>query len=276
MAPNYGEKRPWVFPEHSIESLFETGVKYTNNIAFDAGNDNGSFRLSYTNVDEKGIMVNSSIKRNTINLAGSYNLSDKFTIEANASYINLNAVGRYGTGYDGDNPMQVFAQWFQTNVDLQRLKDNYKSPVDGSQRSWNYEDDILDEPPYPKLRVWYANNPYWVRYENYNNDGRDRFFGYGEFSYKLGNWATIEGRLANDFYSEYQERRIAISNGSANPLPDYTKFVRTFNEFNADLMVRFKKDLGDISLNGLVGSSTRSNTIKSVLASTVGGLSIPN
>ncbi len=70
LEPNYGEKRPWVFPEHSIEALFETGVKYTNNIAFDGGNDLGNFRLSYTNVDEKGIMANSSIKRNTVNLAG--------------------------------------------------------------------------------------------------------------------------------------------------------------------------------------------------------------
>ena len=32
LASNYGEKRPWVFPEHSIEAFFETGMKYTNNI----------------------------------------------------------------------------------------------------------------------------------------------------------------------------------------------------------------------------------------------------
>ena len=46
LAPNYGVATPWVFPEHSIEALFETGRKITNNIAFDAGNDLGSFRLS--------------------------------------------------------------------------------------------------------------------------------------------------------------------------------------------------------------------------------------
>ncbi|HUX58871.1 MAG TPA: SusC/RagA family TonB-linked outer membrane protein [Bacteroidales bacterium] len=273
LAPNHGEKRPWVFPEHSIEALFKTGVKYTNNIAFDGGNDLGSFRLSYTNVDEKGLMANSSVKRNTLNLTGSYDLSSKLTIMANANYINLNAVGRYGTGYDADNPMQVFAQWFQTNVDVERLLNNYKSPVDGSHRSWNYED--LPSPDAP-LRVWYANNPNWLRYECYNNDGRDRFFGYGKLSYNLYDWATIEGRIANDFYSEYQERRIAIGSASAANLPDYTKYLRTFNEFNADIMVRFNKELGDISINGLIGSSTRSNTIKSLLASTVGGLSIPN
>jgi len=273
LASNYGEKRPWVFPDHSIESLFETGIKYTNNISFDGGNEFGSFRLSYTNADEKGIMANSSIKRNTVTLTGTYDLSERMKIEANASYISQKAIGRFGTGYDEQNPMQVFGQWFQTNVDVLDLLNNYKSPVDGSHRTWNYTDiPTADNPP----RAYYANNPNWVRYENYNNDGRDRFFGYGKLSYKLADWASLEGRLANDFYSEYQERRVAIGSAEAGALPDYTKYVRTFNEFNADLMLRFQKDFGTFSLNGLVGSSTRTNDIRSVLSSTVGGLSIPN
>ena len=213
------------------------------------------------------------MKRNTINLSGSYDLSDNLTVEANANYINLAAVGRYGTGYDEQNPMQVFAQWFQTNVDVKDLMENYKSPIDGSHRTWNYTDiPTIEDPP----RAYYANNPNWVRYENYNNDGRDRFYGYGKLAYKLGGWGTIEGRVANDYYSEYQERRIAIGSAEAGAVPDYTKYVRSFDEFNADLMLRFQKDLSDVSLNGLLGSSTRSNTVKSTLASTVGGLSIPN
>jgi TonB-linked SusC/RagA family outer membrane protein len=273
LASNYGETRPWVFPDHSIEALFKTGARYTNNIAFDGGNDLGSFRLSYTNANETGILENSSIKKNTMNFTGSYDLSDRLTVEANTNYVTQKAIGRFGTGYDEQNPMLVFAQWSQTNVDIQDLMNNYKSPIDGTQRSWNYESiPTLESLP----RVWYANNPSWVRYENYNNDGRDRFYGYGKLSYKLADWATIEGRIANDYYSEYQERRIAISSASAGNLPDYTKYVRTFNEFNADIMVRFQKELGNISLNGLAGNSTRANTVKSTLSSTDGGLSLPN
>lgn len=273
LESNYGKKTPWVFPDHSIESLFETGVKFTNNIAFDAGNDKGAFRLSYTNVNEKGILENSSIKRNTISLSGSYNLSEKLIIEANANYINLKAIGRFGTGYDEQNPMQVFGQWFQTNVDIKDLLNNYKSPKDGTQRTWNYK--WLPTATVAP-RAFYANNPNWLRYENYNNDGRDRVYGYAKLSYKLTDWATIDGRLANDFYSEYQERRISISSAVAGNLPDYTKYLRTFNEFNADAMLRFKKDFSSVSLNGLLGISTRANTVKSLLASTEGGLIIPN
>ncbi|MDQ1296240.1 MAG: hypothetical protein QG611_218 [Bacteroidota bacterium] len=273
LASNYGEKRAWVFPEHSVEAFFETGMKYTNNISFDGGNDVGSFRLSYTNVNEKGILANSSIKRNTVNFTGSYDLSDRLTIEANTNYITGKAIGRFGTGYDEQNPMQVFSQWFETNVDVQDLMNNYKSPIDGTQRTWNYK---YIPTPDALPRAYYANNPAWVRYENFNNDGRDRFFGYGKLSYRLAKWAVLEGRIANDFYSEYQERRIAISSASAGALPDYTKYVRTFNEFNADVMLKFQKESGNISLNGMAGSSTRSNTVKSINSSTVGGLSLPD
>ncbi|MCX6326777.1 MAG: SusC/RagA family TonB-linked outer membrane protein [Bacteroidia bacterium] len=273
LASNYGETRPWVFPKHSIEAFFETGMKYTNNIAFDGGNDLGSFRLSYTNVDEKGILANSSIKRNTVNFTGSYDLSDKLKVEANTNYITGKAVGRFGTGYDEQNPMMSFSQWFETNVDVKDLMNNYKSPIDGTQRGWNYK---FIPTPEALPRIYYNNNPAWVRYENFNNDGRDRFFGYGKLSYKIAKWATLEGRIANDFYSEYQERRIAISTASAGSLPDYTKYVRTFNEFNADIMLRFQKDFGKISINGMTGSSTRSNTVKSLNSSTVGGLSLPD
>jgi len=272
LEDNYAQATPWVFPENSLDSYWETGVKYTNNISFTGGTEKGTFRLSYTNVDETGIQVNSSLKRNTINLSGSYDFTDKLNVEANANYISNENVGRFGTGYDEYNVMQVFGQWFQTNVDFEKLRNNYKSPIDGTHRTWNYTDLPTVEP----LTAYYANNPYWTRYENYNNDGRNRFFGYAKLSYKLTDWINISGRVANDYYAEYQEQRIAIGSAVAGDLPDYTRFDRTFNEFNADLMALFNKELGSVSLNGMLGASTRSNSIRSIQGTTVGGLALPN
>lgn len=272
LADNYGEKTPWVYPENDAIEFFETGIKYTNNIAISAGNEEGAFRLSYTNVDEEGIMPNSSLERNTFNFTGSYELTDKFKVEANANYIRNEAIGRFGTGYDEQNPMQVFGQWYQTNVDIKKLE-NYKSPIDGSHRSWNYIS-VPDENSLPV--VFYANNPYWVRYENYNNDSRNRFFGYAKLTYDVFDWLVAEGRISNDFYSELQERRIAIGSAVAGELPDYTRYDRDFNEWNADLMLRFNKDVSDLSFNGIVGMSTRKNMVTSILVTTDGGLALPN
>ena len=63
---NYLRKAPWVAAEHDLADFFETGIKQNYNIAFDGGNEKGTFRFSYTNLGEKGILPNSNLKKNTI------------------------------------------------------------------------------------------------------------------------------------------------------------------------------------------------------------------
>ena len=89
-AAHYLKPVPWVAAKHDIRDFFETGVKQNYNIAFDGGNDKGTFRLSYTNLTEKGILPNSQIKKNILNFNGSYNFTDKLSVESNVSYINDN------------------------------------------------------------------------------------------------------------------------------------------------------------------------------------------
>ena len=264
-AVHYLKKVPYVAAKHDIRDFFETGVKQNYNLAFDGGNDRGTYRLSYTNLGETGIMPNSSIKKNTINFAGSYNLNSKLSIESNVTYVNDKNKGRYGTGYDAGNPMQSLAQWFQANVDINDLK-NYWITPDRRQRTWNYT--YYDDLEIPI----YHNNIYWTRYMNYQNDGRDRVFGYAMLHYKIAPWLTLEGRAATDTYSEYQEERVAVY---SNQTSDYTKFLRTFSETNFDFMARFNKNLGDLSINGLLGATSRRTTTKSTQGSTVGGMLVP-
>ncbi len=263
--PNYAEKRPWVAPENGLDYFFQTGLKWMTNIAFDGGNEDGSFRLSYTNSDETGIIPNSSIKKNTINLNANYNFSDKLSVDANVSYVNTKGEGRYGTGYDGLNVMQSFGQWFQVNVDFKRLEDNYLR-ADGSQLSWNssYYDD---------LHPIYFDNPYWTRYKNYEDDHRDRVFGFAGLNYELTDWLTFTGRVSLDNYTEVQNERIAMGSVDAS---SFSSFTRSFNELNTDLFLKFNKRVNDLSFNGMVGTNFRQNTISMVLGQTVGGLSIPD
>jgi TonB-linked SusC/RagA family outer membrane protein len=262
---HYLKKVPWVAAKHDLRDFFETGVKQNYNIAFDGGNEKGTYRFSYTNLDEKGIMPNSDFKKNTFNFAGSYNLSQRLSVESNVTYINDRNKGRYGTGYDPGNPMQSLGQWFQANVDINDLK-NYWITPDRRQRSWNYAYyDDLDIPIF-------HNNIYWTRYMNYENDGRDRVFGYGMLSYKLTPWLTLQGRASVDEYSEYQEERVAVH---SNQTSQYEKYLRNFIETNYDLWGKFDKTFGNISLNGLVGANIRRTTIKSADVTTVGGLLVP-
>lgn len=53
-------------------------------------------------------------------------------------------------------------------------------------------------------------NPYWTRNENYQNDGRGRYFGNIGLEYKLLSWLNLKGQISLDKYNEYQEERIAV------------------------------------------------------------------
>ncbi len=265
LASNYGEKRPWVAPENGIEEFFQTGMKWTNSIAFDAGNDYGRFRVSYTNVDEEGLLPNSSIKKNSINFAGDYNFTKRLKAEANITYINSQGVGRYGTGYDGMNPMQSFGQWFQRNVDMKRLEDKYLR-ADGSQLSWNHS-------YWNDLHPIYFDNPYWTRYKNFQDDRRDRVYGFAGITYDFTDYLSFSGKLMLDNYSESQNERIAV--GSVDP-SYFSNFTRNVSEVNYEAMLRFNKTFGDISLNALAGFNARQNRIQSVIGETVGGLVVPD
>ena len=260
----YLKKRPWVAGANGIEYFFQTGMKWTNNIAVDGGTDKGSYRLSYTNVDETGILPNSKIEKNTINFSADYKLTEKLTVAANVNYINSGALGRYGTGYDGQNVMQSFGQWYETNIDMARLE-NYETST-GMHRTWNWAGPT-------DLRAMFFDNPYWVRYKSYEDDSRNRVFGYTKINYKIADWIEFVGRVSTDYYTEYQNERIAVQSNSQSK---YSKYVRTLNENNVDLMFKINKDFSEsFSLNALLGANIRRNTIKSTSASTAGGLIVP-
>ncbi len=56
---------------------------------------------------------------------------------------------------------------------------------------------------------------------------------------------------------------------------DFTTRQRNLLESNTDLMLKFNKDFGDISLNGLVGANYRHRQQQRITGTTVGGLVVP-
>jgi len=266
-APNYGEKRPWVAPPEGnrMPSFFETSTKWVNTVAFDGGNKDGRFRLSYTNFDESGILPNSELNKNSLNFSGSYNFGPKLTVSANVTYNHQKTLGRMGTGYDGGNVMQSFGQWTETQLDYERLKD-YESPT-GMHRTWNYS----YWTPGNLVPIFF-DNPYWVRYKNYEDDYRDRVLGYVSADYKFTDWLTMTLRTSVDTYHDVQNERIAIGSTGTS---DFTTKQRNLLESNTDLMLKFNKNLGDISLTGLVGANYRHRQQQRITGTTVGGLVVP-
>jgi TonB-linked SusC/RagA family outer membrane protein len=261
--PLYNQKTPWVAAKNGPATFFNTAVTAVNTLSINGNTENGNYRVSYTNFDQNGIMPNATLGKDNFSFSGSFDLNDKLTVTGFANYIKTKAVGRNLTGYS-DNILTSFRQWFQTNVDIQEQKAAYFNT--GRNITWNYNSEN-------NLTPIYWDNPYWVRYENYENDSRNRFIGNMSLRYNVTDWFNVYGRVSVDTYDEMQETRIAV--GSLNP-SRYTRFNRSFTEYNYDLMLNFDKDLtDDLNLKAILGANVRRSATNSIFGSTNGGLVVP-
>ncbi|GAA0523167.1 SusC/RagA family TonB-linked outer membrane protein [Chitinophaga japonensis] len=262
--PYFGQKRPWTAAANDPYSFFQTATSTVNSVMVDGGGDQGYFKLGYTKNIDKGLLPNSSIKKDQINFGASYNITPKLTASASVNATILKGLGRYGTGYDSKNLMTNFRQWWQTNVDIKEQEDAYNRTKENI--TWN-------QAGVGTLNPIYWDNPYWTRYENFQNDQRNRYFGNVMMTYKIADWVDVMGRVSLDRYNERQEERIAIS--SIDP-SEYSRFERSFSEYNYDLMLNFHKQLSsDFNLGGVLGGNVRRTKIESIRATTNGGLLIP-
>lgn len=264
-SPNYNKPRPWVAAANGPESFFETGIGASNGIMIDGSNEKGYFKLGYTKNTDKGILPNSNVDKDIVNFSASYNLTDKLSFFSAVNYTSTDGLGRYGTGYDSRNQMTSFRQWWQMNVDIQDQRAAYERTRQNV--TWNWADPT-------DLVPIYWDNTYWVRFENYQNDHRNRYFGYAGLNYKLASWLNVTGRVSLDQYDEIQEERLAV--GSIDP-SNYTRFNRNFRELNYDLMLEVPQmNITDaLKFDALVGTNIRKQDISSIRATTNGGLVIP-
>ncbi len=275
--PNFGKATPWVAADNDPVSFFKTAVSTLNSVVVDGGSEQGNFKLGYSNSIDRGILPNSNITKNTINFGGSLNLTPKLTVSSTANFTALSGLGRYGTGYNSDNLMTNFRQWWETNVDIKQQKEAYDRAQDpayainNGNATWNFA-----SPQTGDYTAIFWNNPYFVRYQNYENDSRYRTFGNVMLNYKVFKGFEVVGRVSMDTYDEMQEQRSAIGSSAADHVPYYERYNHTYREFNYDLFGNFDKSLGkNFSLRGVVGANLNRIYNNSVDASTNGGLISP-
>lgn len=268
--PNYGEVRPWQATPNNIKDFFETGVTLSNNVSISGGDDKSSFRLSYTNLDQKGTMPNSSIKRNTVALSAKTQLTDKFSAGAKINYIRTEALGRPATGdWSPERPVNVLTYWYawtQRQIDPARMR-NYSSDR-YYHMTWNTQG--LGR----HMEQSYNNNPYFTLYESYNNDLKDRVYGNINISYQIHPKLSLTFYARTDFYTDVREDRASIGGYLQNA---YEKDIYNFREDNLELLGQYNSDFGqDFSLGVTFGGNIRKNTFKNNYTRTQGGLSVPN
>lgn len=260
---DYLKPVPWVAPKNDVDSFFNTGVTYTNNLSVAKSFGDTNVRLSYTNTNISGIVPNSKVKKDNFSINLNSKLSEKLRAEAIMNYVHTEGFNRPEIGYGDNSVAQKFYHFGQRNLDFNKLKD-YKL-ADGSQRTWNRS--AWNDP-----QPLYSDNPYWTINENTSADSRQRFFGNAGLTYNLDKNFYFAGKVYADVYSQNISSRIAVG---SQAISNYSIQKRTVSEFNYEGRAHYNNRFGDFSLNSFVGFNIRDNKTSVLDGTTVGGLIIP-
>ncbi len=225
---------PWISHPNNVKDFFDVGHTVTTSVSLTGGTDKSNFRLSFTNLNQKGMVPNTDFKKNTLSFSASTNPIDKLTFSASGSYIGAKSDNQPGYGYSANNVMQQFS-WTGRQVDYKLLRDKQHN-ADGSIFNWNHN---------------FHNNPYMTLYENLNTLDRDRLIGNATVSYQFTPWLSAYIRTGGDIYSNATSERKFVGDMDY-PSGNYYEVSRLFKEINSDFLITFQKEFGtdfNFSLN---------------------------
>jgi len=273
--PNFHKATPWQpAANHNPQDYFVTPITATENASVTGGSDKGTYKFSYTRVDDKGYQPNSMIKKNLFDLLTTYNVTSWVTVEAGLNYVNESALNRYLYQYTAaTNPMTDFRQWWPSNVDIKALKRDYFNGFTNETWNWqnnqSYQNNTAGSIGLPA----YHDNEYWFAYTNPEADSRNRYTGHAKVKADLTSYLSLTGAVTEDYYGMLVEQRANI--GSQAP-SFYSRQNYTFSETNYNAILNFNKNVGsNFNIKALLGTNVQRDNINSIYASTNGGLVLP-
>ena len=221
---------------NAMKDFMQTGITSTNNLAIDGGNDNGNFRVSYSNMLHKGMIPGSDLYRNGLATSVNYKILDKLTFSSNINYSNSLSNNRPSTGDRRANPLE--AVYASPYVNYEEMKDIWVEGMENIQQK----------------RTAASDNPYFIAHGIKNSFVRDRIYGNLSLNYELSDNFSLMARYALDRSNETRETKIPFSYSRMERGGYYVTDLLT-QESNADFLASYKQDWGKLDFNASVGGN---------------------
>jgi iron complex outermembrane receptor protein len=227
-----GSRAQWTAQPDNYRKTFNTGIINNTNISLDGAGENNSFRVSFSNFSEKGVIPRNNFDRKSLSIKGKQELiENRLSVGALFHYTRSLAENPVNPGANSD----WFHTGFSRSYDVDKWKDNYKA-LDGGV-------------PYPTGDGNYYYTHYSAKWMTTNHDYSGRTEGSllakATIDYKIIDNLnlSVEGNI-NQFTYSTESKGIATSadrlNGSY-ALSNGEKFQSTFDaklmydaEFNSD------------------------------------------
>ncbi|WP_439490580.1 SusC/RagA family TonB-linked outer membrane protein [Algoriphagus sp.] len=221
---------------NAMKDFMQTGITSTNNIALDGGSDQTTYRISYSNMLHRGMIPNSDLFRNSYSTSISHKILPQLTFSSNFNYTNSKSNDRPSTGDRRANPLE--AVYDSPYVDYNQMRGIWVPGQEGVQQ----------------IRTAAGDNPYFIAYGIENAFVRDRIYGNVALDYQLSDSFNFRVRYSLDRSDEELETKIPFSYSRMARGGYYTSSVLT-QESNADFLVSWMDDFGDLDINASVGGN---------------------
>ena len=177
----------------NVGNFFQEGLTFTNNISFYGGDEKATYRASYGNVTQTGMIPETGLKRNTLRVVGDLKLSDKWKTGGSLQYTHTtNTLAQNGSNVSG---VMLSLLRSVANYDLRNFKD-----AEGNNTNYYASYD----------------NPYFTVNENPATSDVNRVFGNMFLTYSPGTWLSLTAKGGIDAYSDYRKQIFAISSNGDN------------------------------------------------------------
>lgn len=215
---------PWKSHPDNVRDFFRTGYTSQNNISISSSGENGSSRISYSNLRNQGVLPNTDLKRDGLALSLNQKLNDDLKVDLFANYINSRSGNRPNLGYGYENVMYGF-NWTGRQTNIGSLKDYWQAgQVDKQHFDLNY--------------LWLT-NPYLTLSENTNSFNKNRFLGNASAVYEFSDKLSLTVRAGLDTYGDKRRFKRAVST-NLNPFGSYREDHVRFKELNTDFLLTYK------------------------------------
>ncbi|EHQ25870.1 TonB-dependent receptor plug [Mucilaginibacter paludis DSM 18603] len=216
----------WVSYPNRVKDFFNTGHTLTNNIAVAKSSEAGDFRLSFSNMQNKGIVPNTDMKRNTLNFAGNYNIKPSIRLSTNIAYTNNQSDNRPSANSESVT-YEVYK--LTPNININDLR-NYWVP--GKEGVKQYNPLSSDD------------NPFLIANEETNGYNRNRLTGHVQLAVDLLTNLTLTARTGLDYYSTDVNQKRPFS-AKRNPTGAYLTENDYFKEQNSDFLLTYKSKINN-------------------------------
>jgi len=211
--------------------FFRTGVTTNNTISVNGGGSTSSYFMSYSYLDQKGIVPTSDYKRHGIFLKYTNKITKDFTSTFQLNYTSSKN-NRVPEGYGLESPLWTVLTAPMTWNPLPYLNE------DGTQRVFRFS----------------RNNPYWVLDNIHSNAVVNRFIPVATFNYAPLKWLTFTERIGADILSE-QDKYVEAPSSTLATTGRILDQNYNFRQYNHDFIISANQELGNFNVNLLLGNN---------------------